>query len=396
MKATGADNLSWVNDFRQGMPVVDDLTYLNHASVGPPHADTIAAAQAFLADQHAHGSLNQLDWFAKLDEARAQAAQLLRTSEERIAIMPNTSTGLMRALGAIPLQSGDEVVAIADAFPAIYFPVKSFADRGATLIEVEPALNIDLTQQVLDAITPRTRVVAIPWVGFLRGARLDLAALSEERRRRNFFLVVDAIQGVGVVPLALDELMVDFLSFQGAKWLLSPLGAGVLYASESACELAPDFHGWYGHEIDWNAFLRRDTALWQGARRYEVATHSMPSVYGFVASLSRFNAIGIPRIWERIRSLTDRIFAGLSQLPVLIVTPQPAEQRAGIVTFSCEGAGAPAGSDWASPASELFAELSRQRISVSFREGFIRVSPHFYNTEEEVDVFLAAVKGFLG
>ena len=383
MNTSQNDSASWIHDFRAGMPVTQEFTYLNHASVGPLHAETIAAAQAFLADQHLHGNLNQTDWFAKMDEARAVSAQLLGTSGDRIALMPNTSTGLIRALGAIPLQSRDEVVTIADAFPAIYWPAKSFADRGATLIEVEPSVSADLTQKVIDALTPRTRVVAIPWVGFLRGARIDLTALSEERRRRDFFLVVDAIQGAGAVPLNLSELAVDFLSFQGAKWLMSPLGAGVLYASESASELAPDFHGWFGHEIDWNAFLRRDTPLWQGARRYEVATHAMPSVYGFVASLSRFNAIGIERIWERIRMLTDRIFAGLSQLPVEVVTPHPHEQRAGIVTFTCEGA------------RELFDQLTQQRISVSFREGFIRVSPHFYNTEAEVDMFLATVKGSL-
>lgn len=395
MKTSHPDALSWIHDFRKGMAVASEFIYLNHASCGPLHADTVAAVQAFLADQQAHGSLNQLDWFAKLDEARAEVARLLGTSSERIAVMPNTSTGLMRALGTIPLQSGDEVVTLADAFPAIYWPVKSREQRGASIIELEPSLYANLTGQLLDAITPRTKAMVIPWVGFLRGARVDLAALSEERRRRDFFLVVDAIQGVGAVPLHLDELAVDFLCLQGAKWLLSPLGAGVLYAGESVAGLSPDFSGWYGHEIDWNAFLRRDIPLWPGARQYEIATHAMPSVYGLVASVSRFNELGVERIWERIRSLTDRLFAGLSELPTLIVTPQAHAERAGIVTFSCEGAGSPAGADWSSPASELFKHLTRQSISVSFREGLIRVSPHFYNTEDEVDAFLAAVKGFL-
>jgi len=377
------DDRSWIDDFRNGMPVTQELTYLNHASCGPLHADTVAAAQDFLIDQHKHGSLNQLAWFDKLDQARAEMARLLGTSAERIAIMPNTSTGLIRALACLPIRPGDEVITLCDVFPAIYWPVRCLERHGATIIEVEPSVSVNLTQQVVDAITPRTRVVVIPWVGFLRGARVDLAALSEERSRRGFYLVVDAIQGAGAVPLRLDDLVVDFLSLQGAKWLLSPLGAGALYAREPMCEFVPDFCGWYGHEIDWNAFLRRDTPLWPGARRFETATHAMPSVYGLIASVSRFNAIGVDRIWERIRSLTDRIFAGLSQLPLTMVTPQPAEERAGIVTFFCEGA------------AGLFDELTRRKVSVSFREGFLRISPHFYNTESEVDAFLGTTREFL-
>ncbi len=369
-----------VNGFRDGLSVVrEGYVYLNHASVAPLHDDVVSAFQEGIETQRLRGSLAQWEWFEKMGEARAECARLIGANPESIALMPNTSSGIMRALSSIKFTSGEEVVYLVDEFPTLYWPLAGLSNKGVKLIPVKAKLGQDLTEAVISAINVRTRLVAISWVNFFSGARVDLAKISDEKRRRGFYFLVDAMQGLGCIPLNISELAVDFLAEHGAKWLMAPVGMGFLYASSEALRLEPDLHGWYSHEIDWDGFLRRDTALHPDARRFETGSPAMSNLYAFTSAVRKLNEIGAEFIWKRVCGLTSQLISSLRSLPVEIITPVEEDRGSGIVTFKCAGA------------KELFQKLEKNKIIVSYREGAIRVSPHFWNTRDE----LGRLLGFL-
>ena len=369
-------------EFRKGLAILKSgTTYLNHASVGPLHDEVVSAVTNGLKTQMMQASLAQWDWFETMDRAREECAKLVGASPEDIALMPNTSAGIMRAVSSIPFEPDDEVIWLADEFPALYWPIYSLTKRGVKLVPVARTDGLGLTKSILRAVNPKTKLVAVSWVGFHSGARIDLRALSEEKKRAGFYILVDGMQGVGAVPINLSQLDIDFLAVHGAKWLMAPVGIGFLYASPRARKLVPDLEGWYGHEIDWDSFLRRDTALHVDARRFEVASPAFSLVYGLISACRKINTLGSDFIWKRIQMLTDLLIDGLEKLGLQIITPKPYEQRAGIVTFKCP------------EPKETFEALERKRIIVSYREGAIRVSPHFWNTEEEISLLLDELRG---
>lgn len=367
--------------FRAGMDITCDYTYLNHASTGPLHRSVRRAVNRFLREQTHAASLGDPTWQEFMVQARASAGKLIGAPVRNVCLMHNCAVGLVRALSSIALKDGDEVVYLHDEFATLYFALLGVQKRGAKLREVKAELDDDLTEAVARALTPRTRIVAVSWVGFLTGRRLDLARLSEEKRRRGFYFIVDGYQGIGPVPLNVAELSLDFLVCGGAKWLMSPLGSGFMYASDEMVDShEPDWPGWYGVAYDPLCYTRRDVPLKDTAVRFETGTNPLPGMYGMKRSIDQFNAVGEDARWRRVQKLTAQLLAGLKELPVQVLTPEPPELRAGIVTFRVKRP------------ETVMARLERERIVVSLRDGLVRVSPHFWNTDSEIDHLLSALK----
>jgi len=369
--------------FREGLEVAGKYTFLNHASCGPLHRAVRRAAAKCLSEQRREASLADPDWQEFMPKARSSAAKIIGAQTDNVCLMPNCSLGLIRALSSINFHEGDEVLYLQHEFAALYFALQGVLKHGAVLREVRVSANLDPTDAIIAAITPRTRLVAISWVGFLTGKRVDLQRLSEERQRREFYLIVDGYQGVGVVPLQLLELSVDFFVCGGAKWLMSPLGSGFFYASDAMLEEHyPDWPGWYGMEIDQDRYCNRDVPPKRTAVRFETGTEPLPSMYGMKRAIDEFNAIGVPVIWRRIQELTALLLEGLKGLPVRVLTPEAADKRAGIVTFAVEDA------------QGLMDVLTDEWIVVSLRDGLIRVSPHFWNNEDDILYFVSALRNY--
>lgn len=373
-----------VDYFRKGLEVVrHNIAYLNSASVSPLHDEVVSAINEGIETQRLKASLAQSEWFEKMDEARAEVAKFINAKPQDVSLMPNTSTGIIRALSSLRLREGDEVVYLQDEFPSLYWPLRGLGRQKVRMICVKRKAGQDLTEAVLSNIGQKTRLVALSWVGFFSGERIDLTKLSEEKKRSGFHLLVDVMQGLGCVPLDVSALDIDFLAEHSAKWLMGPVGIGFLYASESARKLMPDFHGWYGHEMDWDCFLRRDTSVHNDARRFETGTPPISLVYGLISAVKKLNEFGARRIWERVRKLTSSLISSLKELPVEIITPCEDEKRAGIVTFKCKNP------------KELFQKLEENKIIVSYREGTIRTSPHFWNIDAEVERLVSFIKEWL-
>ncbi len=338
-----------------------------------------------------------------MDEMRAAArpavARLINADENEIALVESTSHGFSLAANAIPLERGDRVLLSDLEFLEVAVP---WVDRKRESIEIDVVPNRDgevRVEDIADHLTASTRVVAISSVQWTNGYRCDLAALSKLCRERGIWLVVDAIQQLGAIPLDVRQTPVDMLACGGHKWLNSPFGCGFLYVSRDALpRLRPPIPGYLSVEDPiggWDEYFQtptttpvRDYRFVSSARRYEAGgTGNYPGAIGLAASLKLIDELGQESIAAHIYSLTDRLLAGLNDLPVSIVTPRARQNRSGIVTFSV------------GPAEQnvkLMNRLLQKKILVSVRYtsnvGGIRVSCHFYNSAEDIDTLLAAVK----
>ena len=338
-----------------------------------------------------------------MDEMRAAArpaiARLINAHEDEIALVESTTHGLALAANAIPLTPGDRVLMPDLEYLQVAVPWLQKKNAGIEIDLVPNRRGEILIDDIAARITPRTRVVTVSSVQWSHGYRLDLAALSRLCRERHLWLVVDAIQQLGAIPLDVQETPVDFLACGGHKWLNSPYGCGFLYIHPDAMpRLNPPLAGYLSVEPPsggWGEYFQTPSILPTGdfhytpqARRYEHGgTANYPGAVGLAASLKLIEDLGPTNITAHIYALTDRLIAGLDALSLEVVTPLSHENRSGIVTFS---AGA------ADDNVHLMNHLLAAKILVSVRYtanvGGIRVSCHFYNSEEDIDALLAELK----
>lgn len=336
--------------------------------------------------------------------ARPQVAQLIRASEDEIALVESTTHGLNIAASAIPLERGDHILLCDLEFLEVALPWRERQQADALEIDVAPNRNGEIRlADIADRMTSRTKVVSISSVQWSNGFRCDLKALSALCRERRIWLVVDAIQQLGAMPIDVQETPIDFLACGGHKWLNSPFGMGFLYIRREAVpRLRPPIAGYLSLENPaggWGNYFQTPSITpmtehrcVQEARRYEVGgTANYPGAIGLAASLKLINELGTARIAERIYELTDHLLAGLNALGVSVVTPVAREHRSGIVTFSI-------GSPKQNVA--LMEHLLDYKVLTSVRYtsqvGGVRVSCHFYNSIADLDHLLNLVEGFVG
>jgi cysteine desulfurase / selenocysteine lyase len=339
-----------------------------------------------------------------MDEMRAKlrpaAARLINAYEDEIAIVESTSHGLSLAASAIPLERGDRVLLSDLEFLEVAVPWVQKRKDGIE-IDVVPNHNGEVRAEDFAArITPRTRVVAISSVQWTNGFRLDLDAFSRLCRDRGVWLIVDAIQQLGAVPIDVRQTPVDILACGGHKWLNAPFGCGFLYVSREALpELVPPLAGYLDIQDPpggWGNYFQtpsiqpvRDYEFVATARRFETGgTGNYPGAAGLAASLGLIHELGQHEIAKHVVGLTDQLLAGLEQLPVEIVTPRAKNNRSGIVTFSLGSA---------ERNVALMKRLQEKNILVSVRYssnvGGVRVSCHFYNSAEDIQRLVTEIRG---
>ena len=238
-------------------------------------------------------------------------------------------------------------------------------------------------ETILDALDSRTRLVALSWVEFSTGYRLDLKAIGQACRERGIWLAVDAMQGLGVLPFDVREFNVDFFGAASHKWLLGPGGVGWLYCRSDLIDLLSlgvVGQGSYVRESE-ETYLDYDLPLWPDARRFQPGMANAAGVAGLEATLDVFNEVGMERVAARIKHLTDTLATGLTERGYRLAVRRGHDDWSGIVSFSKPD----------HPSDALARHLDGQGISVSVREGCVRLSPHFFNNDEEVSRFFDAL-----
>lgn len=373
-------------DIEKEFPWADrDVIYLNAAAVGPFPARTVAELDHWSRLRAEPWRIALDEQFAALAKARKLCAGLIGADAAEIALVPNTSTGLNIAAQALPIARDKVVIGYDGEFPANVYPWMAIQRTGGARYEQISLLPDGLPDW--DALPARldrgdVGLVAISWVSFVSGDRADLATIGSMCRERGIWFVVDAIQGVGTTSLDVHACNIDVLSCGAQKWLLSPWGSGFCYVRrELTRSLEPRAVGWLGVRgaEDFSHMLEYDLTYEEDARRFEVATIPYQDMVGMNSSLELLHEIGLDVVEHRIRSLVGRLIAGISSIPTLsLVTPSSASRRAGIVSFNVKDVNA------------VSARLNESGVAHSVRGGgVIRLAPHMYNTEQEIDRVLA-------
>jgi cysteine desulfurase/selenocysteine lyase len=368
--------------YRPLFPITEEYAYLNHASIAPYSVPVARAMDDFIARRHRRGWLDAPKWKDRLEEVRGLVGQLIAAAPEEIAFTSNTSHGLNIVASSIGWREGDNLIGAETEFPANVYPWLNLRRRGVE-VRLAPARdNRILIEDIAALMDKRTRLVALSFVEFATGFRNDLRAIGQLCRERGIYFCVDGIQGLGALDLNVTQSPVDFLAAGGPKWLMGPIGAGFLYCRRALIEkLIPIRVGWWS-VVDRDDFFRYDSPLRDDARRFEEGSLNLLGLHGLGASLELLLEVGIPRIEERVLGLTDYLIAGLQErgyhIPTPIASPQ---ERSGIVCFNHPHYAL----------DDLEQRLSQARVIISKRGQVIRVSPHFYNDETDIDQLLDAL-----
>jgi selenocysteine lyase/cysteine desulfurase len=358
-------------------PWCRERIYLNHASIGPIPARTQRAIDAVEAKRREPAHFTDAELQGILAAGRAAAARLLHAAPTEIALAPNTSYGLNVAAQTLPLRSGDVVLVSDGEFPANVYPWLLQARRGVRteLIPRTPDGWPDEARLLDRLADDRVRVVAVSFVQFASGYRADLDRLGAACRERDVFLVVDAIQGLGQCPLDVSRTPVDLLSCGAQKWLLGPWGSGFLYVRGDLLRaLEPPFAGWMAFRgtDDFSRLCDYDPTFHDDARRFEMVTLPFQDVAGMTASLGLFEEVGVGGVAAHLRRLREPLLDGAARGRYTVVSPTVDPHDSGIWCVRTPDV------------RDAFQRLRTAGVVASLREGSIRLSPHLYNTTDEV------------
>jgi selenocysteine lyase/cysteine desulfurase len=389
------------NQARRQFPALRTKTFLDAACVSLAPRAATRAIQQFLRAAETCPSPSATDHHLWMDgereKTRLEAARLINAQADEIALVESTTYGLSVAAQVVPFRRGDNVVLADTEFLQVAVP---WHQRGLEIKPVHHQRGRIRAEDIEAALDRRTRAVVISSVQWSSGFRCDLAALSRLCRDRRVYLVVDAVQHLGAMPLDVQATPVDFLACGGHKWLNAPFGAGLLYVRREVMDdLNPFVHGYLSvvpPDGGWGDYFQtpaispyRDYEFVSAAKKFEAGgTSNYPGAIGLGASLRLINRLGPDAIERHIRRLTDHLIEGLRTLRARIVTPLEAAHRSGIVTFRF--------SNSSRKELALVERLLSQQILVSRRYtsgvGGIRVSCHFFNTRDDLDRLLNAVE----
>ena len=355
-----------------------DAIYLNNASTGPLPERTRRALDEYNRVRAEPFRLTDAMQFGTLARGRELIASMIGASTAEIALTVNTTFGLNLAASSLPLQRGDVVLAPDLEFPANVYPWMHLErERGVIYRRVGARDGVLDEEELLAQLDdPAVKLLALSWTGFATGYTVDLEAIGAACRQRGIYFVVDAIQGLGARTLDVRRSNVDILSCGAQKWLLSPWGTAFTYVRrELIPTLAPNVVSWMAvkDSDDFTRLLDYDLKWRDDARRFELITLPYQDYAGMNASLELFAELGPGVIAERVQSLADEIVRWAADRDdVALVTPREPTHRAGIVSVR--------------PREPVASSnrLKNAGVVHSLREGMIRLSPHFYNTIEEV------------
>jgi selenocysteine lyase/cysteine desulfurase len=360
--------------FRKEFPVTLRWAYFDHAAVAPLAEPARVALAEWAGDMCANGTSAWPTWQRRVEETRTRFGRLLKCDRADIAFIKNTSEGISFVAEGLPWRPGDNVVTAADEYPSNLYPWLNLGSRGVEVRRVPSRDGRILVDDLRAAMDGRTRLVTLSFVEYATGFRNDLDAIGALCRERGVLFFVDAIQGLGVFPLDVRRTPVDFLAADGHKWLLGPEGAGIFYIRR---ELVEQLHavevGWHSvvHDHD---FSRIELALKPHAGRWESGTLNVGGIAALGASLGLLLDAGTDPVAARVLELTDYLCERL--------------RTAGFEVFSSRQPGEASGIVSVTGASDVAAAVHRCRaagVIVNNRAGRLRVSPHAYNTFDEID-----------
>jgi selenocysteine lyase/cysteine desulfurase len=369
-----------IEKVRSQFPITKNRVFLNHAAQSPL-PKTVADAMHKYIDESSSFATYAKEYE---DLGKPFFAKLINAETGEIAVVENTSVGMNIAANVLHPKPGSKIVTTDLEYPSVVYPFL----RKSLGVEVEYVKNVKgkvLLEDVERVVDDKTAAVAISHVEYANGFRHDMRAISEIAHEHGAYVIVDAIQSTGAVSVDVKRDNIDFLTASCYKWLLSPPGAGYLYVREELIQkFEPPFTGWASVKQE----IFNTTDFWdiwklelsETATRFEVGSPSYISLVGAREALKLLLSVGISNIERRILGLTDHLIDSIKDMNLDLQTPEEKACRSGIVNFRVENP------------RQVAEELGRKGIIVSARSNGIRVSPHFYNTEEEIDALTDEIR----
>jgi selenocysteine lyase/cysteine desulfurase len=371
--AEDASNLTAAR-YREEFPVTSELIYLNHAAVAPLCRRAAAAIRWLADDASTFGSLHYDQWMNAYAGLRQATARLINASPEEIAIVKNTSEGIATVALGIDWKPGDRVIAFKEEFPANYYPWLRLEKRGVQITW----LSIYDPLETIAAALPGARLLAISFVNYLSGYRVDLEAIGQLCHQHGCFYFVDAIQGMGVFPIDVETAHIDALAADGHKWMLGPEGNGVLYVRRQHFDsIEPVEFGWT-NPANYADYSSRDMTLRSDAGRYECGTLNTVGCFGHRASLEFLLEVGIPNVEASVMARAAQLEEGLRSLAYELMTERTPANGSGIISFRHP----------TTDCKMMVSQMRRHKITAAPRQGWVRVSPHFYISKEDIEQVL--------
>jgi cysteine desulfurase / selenocysteine lyase len=376
-----------ITDYRQEWFEIEDATYLNLAAQSPMPKVAHRAVQAAIEWKKNPHHISDSAYFEVPNRIRASIAKLIGGKEEEIALTTGASSGMSAVAYGLTWKPGDEILTAKGEFPLQYATWKPMEAReGVVLKIVAPRDRFITADDFLAAMTPKTRLISVSMVRFDNGVLLDVARIAAACNAQGALLLLDVSQCCGAMPLDVSALGADFMVCAGYKWLLSPYGTGFFWAkNEHTDNMRPGPFYWAAAEgaENFHSLAFEDPKPVRGARRWDMAETS--NYFNFAAmdaSLQFVLQFGPETVLSRNRKLIDLLFERLPKDRCVPASPLDASQRG---PYGCFAARSP------EKTAEIYHRLAKEKVITSLREGNIRVSPHLYNTERDIDRLIAAI-----
>jgi len=371
--------LAHIDKIREHFSVVNHWVYMNHAAVSPYTRDMVYGIGMRADDILENGYVHAAEWKEDAIQAKLMYAQLIGSLPDEVAFIHSTSDGVNLIANGIDWKAGDNVVLTNVDYPANIYPWMNQQHRGVEVKWVKQRDDGRIhVEDLASAIDGRTRVLAISFVQFVNGYRSDLGAIGRVCAEKGVLFFVDAIQGLGAIDLDVHEMKVSALAAHSRKWLLCPGGLGVLYLDRKILKDIRVTNPGAMSVTEPSNFLDYKLTYRDSARRFEPSDLNPIALSATRAMLAMFTGLGMSYIENRVLSLTDMLSEGLAEKNYAVHSPRGKTEKSGIVAFSSTSGDTDA----------ISAKLTEAHVVHTNRYGMIRLSPHFYNSEDEVETVL--------
>lgn len=363
------------SEVRNKFPHLDNgIIYFNHAATGP-FSSLVVNRLTNLLNYKSENQIDDYDSFLRVvEETKILLAELINCNVDRIAFVDNTSNGLNILAQSMNWKKGDRILLNDIEFPANVYPFLNLKRIGVEIDFVKSENGVVTAEQIINSIKPETKLVSVSFVQFLSGYKIDLEKIGKYCRANDIIFCVDGIQGIGAIRIDVKKCSIDFLSCGTQKWLLGMQGLAFIYVDEELQrKMYPANVGWLSVENAWN-LLDYKLDLKTSANVFQGGTLNAFGIYAFNTSMKLFKDFGFENIQSEVLSNTKYFIEKLKSIRMdCVLCDYDYQELAGIVTIKPENP------------EKVFESLEKKKIFCSLREGFIRFSPHFYNSHYEID-----------
>ena len=368
---------------KQEFPVTKELIFFDHARVAPLPERVRKVVTGFVNDATQYGTAHYETWIREIERARKNFSRLINAGTDEVAFVKNTSEGLAIVANGLDWKSGDNVIIPDIEFPANVYPWWNLKRLGVETRMVPSIEGRVFFDDLVRQVDEKTRLISVSSVECNSGFRSDLNRIGAFCKDKGILFCVDAIQSLGVLPMDVKRDNIDFLSADGHKWMLSVEGLGGFYISKDVLDkVYPVTVGW-GNMVNAEDFMNYEFDFKPNAQRFEEGSLNTMSIHAFRAALDLLLETGIENIENRVMSLGEIIIEQLNLRGLKVYSSTRQEDRSGNISFIM-------GQD----VSQLYEWMLKNKVKLTVRDGLVRLSPHFYNSEDEISQFFSLLDTF--